>query len=146
MATVADYTKQNRVYSLLLGSFSLSLVHFVDCWLMFHRLLHVQRYNFRTQIRWKNLKMLIFKSHWGPQFKCGPTVYTLIYLRNGHYPDHPSIHLQSKRAYYMETYPESVTQVLPCQQQQQQLRWRLPKALKMYRGDTKTLAELEARW
>lgn len=37
----------------------------------------------------------------------------------------------------METYRESVTQVLPCQQQQQ--RWRLPKALKMYSGDTKKL-------
>lgn len=99
-----------------------------------------------TQICWKNLKMLIFKSHWGPQFKCGPSVYTLICLLNGHYSDqHPSIHLQSKRAYYMETYPKSVTQVLPCQQQQQQPRWRLPKALKMYSGDIKTLAELKPR-
>lgn len=80
--------------------------------------------------------MLIFKPHCGPRLKCGPPVYTLIYLPNGHYFDqHPSIHLQSKRAYYMETYPESVTQVLPCQQQ---LPWWLPKPS----GDTNTLAEL----
>lgn len=68
-----------------------------------------------------------------PPCKCGPVVYTPIYLTNGHYcKQHPSIHLQSKRAYYMETYPESVTQVLPCQQRR---RWRRSKALKMYRVD-----------
>lgn len=122
------------------GFFSLLLVHFADwcCCCMCSE----------TTSEPKNLKMLIFlKSHWGPQFKCGPIVYTLIYLLNGHHSDqHPSIHLQSKRAYYMKTYPESVTQVLPCQQQPQQLWWRLPKALKMFSGDTETLAEPKPRW
>lgn len=138
MATVADYRKQKSLFPPLGFHQSFACAF---SWELFHCLLHVQRYRFRTEIPWRNLKMWTFKSHWGPQFKCGPTVYTLIYLPNGHIIP-ISIHPSTFNPNVPIIWKHILNQLTRCYPASSSCGGSSQR----HSGDTKTLAELKPRW